>query len=49
MFHSDILVMGDDWKGEFYHWGEECGCEVIYLERTQGISTTITKDNISGS
>ena len=49
MFHTDILVMGEDWKGKFDHWGEECNCEVVYLERTEGISTTITKDNISES
>ena len=49
MFHADILVMGDDWKGKFDDWGKVCGCEVVYLERTEGISTTITKENISAS
>ena len=30
--------MGDDWKGEFDFLKEYC--EVIYLERTEGISRT---------
>jgi glycerol-3-phosphate cytidylyltransferase len=35
---ADVLVMGDDWKGEFDHLREYC--QVIYLPRTPGISTT---------
>ncbi|WP_071460847.1 glycerol-3-phosphate cytidylyltransferase [Bacillus massilinigeriensis] len=39
----DIFVMGDDWKGKFDFLKEYC--EVIYLPRTVGISTTkIKKD-----
>lgn len=36
---ADILVMGADWKGRF---DEELAgvCEVAYLDRTPGISTT---------
>ncbi len=36
-----ILVMGDDWKGKFDYCSDLC--EVIYLERTSGISTTDLK------
>ena len=41
----DIFVMGDDWKGEFDFLKEYC--EVIYLERTEGISTTQIKNDLS--
>ncbi|WP_339217908.1 glycerol-3-phosphate cytidylyltransferase [Ornithinibacillus sp. FSL M8-0202] len=34
----DVFVMGDDWKGKFDFLREYC--EVIYLPRTIGISTT---------
>ena len=38
----DIFVMGDDWKGKFDFLKEYC--EVIYLPRTKGISTTQIKE-----
>ena len=37
----DTFVMGDDWKGKFDNLKEHC--EVIYLDRTKGISTTKLK------
>ena len=37
-FKADILVMGDDWLGRFDEYKELC--EVSYLPRTVGISTT---------
>ncbi|MGG3571962.1 glycerol-3-phosphate cytidylyltransferase [Bacillus gobiensis] len=37
----DIFVMGDDWEGKFDYLNEYC--EVIYLSRTEGISTTQIK------
>jgi len=37
-YNVDILVMGDDWKGKFDHLREYC--EVVYLPRTEGISST---------
>ncbi|PPA70292.1 glycerol-3-phosphate cytidylyltransferase [Jeotgalibacillus proteolyticus] len=44
----DIFVMGDDWKGEFDFLKEYC--EVVYLDRTDGISTTkIKKDLLIGT
>lgn len=39
----DIFVMGDDWEGKFDFLSDYC--EVKYLSRTQGISTTIIKKN----
>lgn len=35
---ADVLVMGEDWKGRFDEFGDVC--EVVYLPRTEGISTT---------
>lgn len=40
-FDIDVLVMGDDWAGKF-DWLKDL-CEVIYLPRTPGISTTLLK------
>ncbi len=42
-YHADVMVIGDDWKGKFDELNDLC--EVIYLPRTEGISTTkIRKD-----
>ena len=40
----DIFVMGDDWKGKFDDLKELC--EVVYLPRTHGISTTKIKQDL---
>lgn len=37
-YQADILVMGNDWVGRFDEFKNLC--EVIYLPRTEGISTT---------
>jgi glycerol-3-phosphate cytidylyltransferase len=37
-FSADALVMGNDWEGRFDEF--KSLCEVIYLPRTDGISTT---------
>lgn len=42
--HVDVFVMGDDWKGQFDFLKEYC--EVIYLPRTEGISTTKIKQDL---
>jgi glycerol-3-phosphate cytidylyltransferase len=41
----DIFVMGDDWKGHFDFLKEYC--EVIYLPRTKGVSTTKIKSDLN--
>lgn len=41
----DIFVMGDDWKGKF----DDLPCEVVYLPRTEIISTTLLKNVINDS
>ena len=40
----DIFVMGHDWEGKFDFL--EDYCEVIYLPRTEGISTTKIKSDL---
>ncbi|MEY8349272.1 glycerol-3-phosphate cytidylyltransferase [Bacillus cereus] len=40
-YDVDLFVMGDDWEGEFDFLAEYC--EVVYLPRTAGISTTKIK------
>lgn len=40
----DIFVMGDDWKGQFDFLKDYC--EVVYLSRTEGISTTKIKKDL---
>ena len=41
-YHADVFVMGDDWEGKFDEL--KAYCEVVYLPRTEGISTTKIKD-----
>lgn len=40
----DIFVMGDDWEGKFDFLKDYC--EVVYLPRTEGISTTKIKKDL---
>lgn len=40
----DVFVMGDDWEGKFDHLKDFC--EVVYLPRTVGISTTKIKKEL---
>ncbi|WP_016954461.1 adenylyltransferase/cytidyltransferase family protein [Catenovulum agarivorans] len=42
--NADILVMGNDWEGKFDHYRELC--EVVYLPRTEGVSTSEIIDGI---
>lgn len=43
-YKIDIFVMGDDWEGKFDYLKEYC--EVVYLPRTEGVSTTEIKENL---
>ena len=40
----DVFVMGDDWSGQFDFLKDYC--EVVYLSRTEGISTTKIKQDL---
>ena len=39
-----IFTIGDDWNGEFDEL--EDICDIIYIDRTRGISTSDLKDNL---
>lgn len=40
----DIFGMGSDWKGRFDHLASLC--EVVYLERTEGLSSTTIRGQL---
>lgn len=40
----DVFVMGSDWEGKFDFLKDHC--EVVYLPRTVGISTSKIKDDL---
>jgi len=40
-YNADVLTMGHDWTGKFDALNDIC--EVVYLPRTEGISTTDVK------
>lgn len=42
----DVFVIGDDWRGKFDFLKSQC--EVIYLTRTENISSTEIKRHIAG-
>jgi glycerol-3-phosphate cytidylyltransferase len=43
-YNVDVFVMGSDWEGHFDELKEYC--EVVYLPRTDGISTTQVKTEL---
>lgn len=45
-YNIDKFVIGSDWVGKFDYLNEYC--EVIYLERTKGVSSTKLRNNKSG-
>ena len=44
---ADILVMGDDWSGEFDYLNDIC--QVVYLPRTPSVSTTAIIEHIASN
>lgn len=44
-FKVDIFTIGDDWTGKFDFLKDYC--EIIYLPRTKGISTTKIKEDLN--
>ena len=45
-YDVDAFVMGHDWQGQFDFLKDKC--EVVYLKRTEGISTTKIKQELYG-
>jgi len=44
-YDVDIFSIGNDWQGKFDYLSEHC--EVVYLERTDNISTTQLKKSLT--
>lgn len=44
-YGANIFAMGNDWCGKFDHLNEVC--DVVYLDRTENISTTGIKKKLS--
>ncbi len=47
-YNIDIVVMGGDWAGDERFETLKEYCEVVYLDRTDGISTTDVKHALEG-
>lgn len=51
-YHADAVFVGSDWKGT-ESWNKyekelsEIGCAVVYLDHTDGISSTILRDRLN--
>ncbi|MBP3853346.1 MAG: glycerol-3-phosphate cytidylyltransferase [Erysipelotrichaceae bacterium] len=45
-YNVDVFVMGDDWEGKFDFLKDQ-GVEVVYLPRTEGISSTQLKEEMA--
>lgn len=46
-YEIQLFGMGEDWRGKFDSLRDLC--EVVYLPRTEGISTTSLKEKIAGT
>lgn len=44
-YDVDLFVIGDDWRGKFDFLSNKC--DVVYLERTPEISTTLIKQSLT--
>ena len=45
-YHVDVVVMGSDWAGSDKFDYLKQYCELVYLDRTEGISTTQIKESL---
>lgn len=46
-YHIDTVVMGSDWADSDKFSYLKDYCELVYLERTPGVSTTLIKEELS--
>lgn len=46
-YKIDVVVMGNDWAGDSRFDCLKPYCEVVYLDRTEGVSTTKIKKDLS--
>ena len=47
-YDIDVVVMGGDWAGDPRFEALKEHCDVVYLDRTEGISTTDVKNELKG-
>lgn len=47
-YEVDVLVMGSDWEHDDHFANLSEYCEVVFLPRTEGISTTMIKEQLGG-
>jgi len=47
-YEIDIVVMGDDWEGSEQFDYLKDHCELVFLPRTEGVSTTDIKEDLGG-
>lgn len=45
-YNIDVVCMGGDWKGDPRFEALREACDVVYFDRTEGISTTDVKSNL---
>lgn len=45
-YHVDVFAIGSDWLGKFDYLNEFC--DVVYLERTRGVSSTELRNSSNG-
>jgi len=51
-YHADAVFVGSDWKGteswnRYEEEFKEVGCTVVYLDHTDGISSTILRERLN--
>ena len=51
-YNVDVVFVGSDWKGtpswnEYEKQFAEIGCSVVYLDHTEGISSTILREKLN--
>lgn len=46
LYRIDVVVMGADWEGSNRFEYLRDYCELVYLPRTEGVSTTLIKDEL---
>lgn len=51
-YHADAVFVGSDWKGtdawnRYEREFASVGCEVVYLDYTEGISSTVLRDRLN--
>jgi len=48
-YNIDVIVMGSDWEGDERFEQLRSYCELVFLPRTEGVSTTGIKDELGSS